>query len=122
VAFTDTERLVGEQAKNQASINPTVSRRPFRFLSNFPQNTIFDVKRLIGRKFSDPTVQRDRKLLPYDIVEGRDGAPLIQVRVNGENKQFTAEQISAMILERLKKAAEDFLGVPVKHAVITVPA
>jgi len=107
VAFTDTERLVGEQAKNQATINPT--------------NTVFDVKRLIGRKFSDPTVQRDRKLLPYNILD-KDGAPVIEVLVGGQKKIFTPEQISAMILDKMKIIAEAYLGQPVKHAVITVPA
>lgn len=86
------------------------------------QNTVFDVKRLIGRKFSDQTVQRDRKLLPYNIVEGKDGAPMIEVVVGGQNKRFTPEQISAMILEKMKTTAEAYLGKPVKHAVITVPA
>jgi len=76
---------------------------------------------LIGRKFSDPTVQKDRKLLPYKIVD-KDGAPYIEVKVRGENKLFSPEQISAMILERLKEIAEAYLGRPVKHAVITVPA
>jgi len=107
VAFTDTERIVGEAAKNQATINP--------------ENTIFDVKRLIGRRFSDPSVQKDRKLLPYKIVD-KDGVPYIEVKVRGEPKQFSAEQISAMILERMKEVAEAYLGRPVKHAVITVPA
>jgi len=107
VAFTDTERLVGEQAKNQATINPT--------------NTVFDVKRLIGRKFTDPTVQRDRKLLPFTIID-KDGAPNIQVVVGGQKKVYTPEQISAMILEKMKTVAEAYLGQPVKHAVITVPA
>jgi heat shock protein 5 len=107
VAFSDTERLVGEAAKNQATINP--------------ENTIFDVKRLIGRRFSDPSVQKDRKLLPYKIID-KDSVPYIEVKVRGETKIFSAEQISAMILERMKEVAEAYLGRPVKHAVITVPA
>jgi len=107
VAFTDTERLVGEQAKNQATINPT--------------NTVFDVKRLIGRRYNDQTVQRDKKLLPYAIVD-KDGVPVIRVIVGGQEKSFTPEQISAMILEKMKTTAEAYLGKPVKHAVITVPA
>jgi len=107
VAFTDNERLVGEPAKTQGSINP--------------ENTIFDVKRLIGRKFNDPNVQKDRKLLPYKIVD-KDGAPVIEVVVKGEAKIYTPEQISAMILERMKEVAEAYIGRPVKHAVITVPA
>jgi heat shock protein 5 len=107
VAFTDAERLVGEQAKNQATINPT--------------NTVFDVKRLIGRRYSDQTVQKDKKLLPYAIID-KDGAPAIRVVVGGQDKVFTPEQISAMILEKMKTTAEAYLGKPVKHAVITVPA
>jgi heat shock protein 5 len=107
VAFTDTERLVGEPAKNQGAINP--------------ENTIFDVKRLIGRKYNDPTIQRDKKLLPYKIVD-KDGAPVIEVVVKGEKKIYTPEQISAIVLEKMKEVAEAYLGRPVKHAVITVPA
>jgi len=107
VAFTDTERLVGEPAKNQGSVNP--------------ENTIFDVKRLIGRKFNDPNVQKDRKLLPYKIID-KDGAPVIEVLVKGEKKIFTPEQISAIILEKMKEVAEAYIGRPVRHAVITVPA
>jgi len=107
VAFSDTERSVGEQAKNQATINPT--------------NTVFDIKRLIGRKYTDPTVQKDKKLLPYAIVD-KDGAPVVKVVVNGQDKIYTPEQISAMILEKMKTIAEAYLGKPVKHAVITVPA
>jgi len=107
VAFTDTERLVGEQAKNQATINPT--------------NTVFDVKRLIGRKYNDPTIQKDKKLLPFQIVD-KDGAPVVKVIVGGQDKIYTPEQISAMILEKMKTTAEAYLGKPVKHAVITVPA
>jgi len=107
VAFTDTERIVGEAAKNQATINP--------------ENTIFDVKRLIGRRFSDQSVQRDRKLLPYKIID-KDGAPYIEVKVKGQPKVFSPEQISAFILKKMKEVAEAYLGKPVKHAVITVPA
>jgi heat shock protein 5 len=107
VAFTDTERLVGEAAKNQAAINPT--------------NTLYDVKRLIGRRFDDPTVQRDRKLLPFNVIN-KDGAPYIQVEVNGEKKEYSPEQISALILQKMKEIAEAYLGVPVKRAVITCPA
>jgi len=108
VAFSeDGERLIGEAAKNQGAVNP--------------ENTIYDVKRLIGRKFNDPNVQKDRKLLPYKIID-RDGAPVIEVMVGKERKQFTPEQISSMILEKMKEIAESFLGKPVKDAVITVPA
>lgn len=107
VAFTDTERLVGEAAKNQGVVNPS--------------NTIFDVKRLIGRRFEDEHVQRDAKLLPYKIVNV-DGAPWVQVEVKGEQKRFSPEQISAMILGKMKETAEAFLGEKVTRAVITVPA
>jgi heat shock protein 5 len=107
VAFTDTERLVGEAAKNQAAINPT--------------NTLYDIKRLIGRRWEDPTVQRDRKLLPFTVIN-KDGAPYVQVEVNGEKKEYSPEQISAIILNKMKEIAEAYLGVPIKRAVITCPA
>eukprot|EP01120_Amphizonella_sp_Union-15-10_P016725 TRINITY_DN897_c0_g2_i2.p1 TRINITY_DN897_c0_g2~~TRINITY_DN897_c0_g2_i2.p1 ORF type:complete len:701 (-),score=218.44 TRINITY_DN897_c0_g2_i2:56-2035(-) len=107
VAWTDDERLVGDAAKNQAAINPT--------------NTVYDVKRLIGRRYSDPTVQRDMKLLPYDIVD-REGKPYVQVNVKGENKVFSPEEISAMILQKMKQIAEAYLGKTVHNAVVTVPA
>jgi L1 cell adhesion molecule like protein len=107
VAFNDTERLVGESAKNQAGINP--------------KNTIFDAKRLIGRKFTDATVQADMKLWPFTVVN--DGSkPKIEIEYKAETKQFAAEEISAMVLSKLKKNAEDYLGHEVKDAVITVPA
>ena len=107
VAFTDTERLIGDAAKNQASINPT--------------NTIFDVKRLIGRTFSDSTVQKDKKLFPYKIVN-KNNKPYIEVTVNDEEKTFSPEEISAMILTKMKETAEAFLGKEVHNAVVTVPA
>ncbi|EOA39851.1 hypothetical protein CARUB_v10008520mg [Capsella rubella] len=107
VAFTDTERLIGEAAKNQAAKNP--------------ERTIFDPKRLIGRKFDDPDVQRDIKFLPYKVVN-KDGKPYIQVKVKGEVKVFSPEEISAMILTKMKETAEAFLGKNIKDAVITVPA
>eukprot|EP00004_Rigifila_ramosa_P003761 TRINITY_DN13_c0_g1_i6.p1 TRINITY_DN13_c0_g1~~TRINITY_DN13_c0_g1_i6.p1 ORF type:complete len:701 (-),score=215.48 TRINITY_DN13_c0_g1_i6:41-2056(-) len=107
VAFTDTERLIGDAAKNQATLNPT--------------NTVFDVKRLMGRRFDDTTVQHDKKLLPYEIVN-REGKPAIEVVVKGEKKVFTPEEISAMILTKMKETAEAYLGKPVKNAVVTVPA
>ncbi|KAH7845681.1 hypothetical protein Vadar_004789 [Vaccinium darrowii] len=107
VAFTDTERLIGEAAKNQAALNA--------------ERTIFDVKRLIGRKFDDPEVQRDMKLLPYKIVN-KDGKPYIQVKVkDGEIKVFSPEEISAMILGKMKETAESYLGKKIKDAVVTVP-
>lgn len=108
VAFTDTERLIGEAAKNQAALNS--------------ERTIFDVKRLIGRKFDDPEVQRDMKMLPYKIVN-KEGKPYIQVKIkDGEVKKFSPEEISAMILQKMKQTAESYLGKEVKSAVITVPA
>ncbi|EME30936.1 Luminal-binding protein 5 [Galdieria sulphuraria] len=107
VSFTPEERLVGDAAKNQAPLNPT--------------NTIYDVKRFIGRRFDEPTVQRDRKLLPYEIVN-KDGKPYIQVEIKGEKKQFAPEEISAMVLGKMKKIAEEFLGKEIKNAVVTVPA
>jgi heat shock protein 1/8 len=108
VAFNDTERLIGEAAKNQMSMNP--------------KNSIFDAKRLIGRKFSDITVQSDMKHFPFDVVSGPNGKPLMGVKYMGEDKQFSAEEISSMILTKMKKTAEDYLGEPVSNAVVTVPA
>lgn len=108
VAFTDTERLIGEAAKNQAAMNP--------------DRTVFDVKRLIGRKYDDKEVQRDVKLLPYKIVN-KDGKPYIQVKIrDGEIKVFSPEEISAMILLKMKETAEAYLGKKIKDAVVTVPA
>jgi len=108
VAFTDSERLIGEAAQNQAAINP--------------ENTIFDIKRLIGRKFSDPIVQTDMKHWPFRVVGDSQDKPLIEVSFKGEVKLFTPEELSSMILGKMKKTAESFLGKDVKNAVITVPA
>jgi len=99
------ERLIGEAAKNQASLNPT--------------NTIFDAKRLIGRKFDDEIVQADAKLLPYKLVN-KDGKPAMYIPLL--DKSYLPEEISAMILTKMKTIAEDYLGQEVKNAVITVPA
>lgn len=107
VSFTETERLVGDAAKNMAAMNPT--------------NTVYDAKRLIGRRFSDPEVQRDKNLLPYDLVD-KNGKPTIKVEVKGETKLFTPEEISAMVLQKMKNVAETFLGQKVTRAVVTVPA
>jgi len=107
VAFTDTERLIGEAAKNQAPSNP--------------DNTVFDVKRILGRRWDDTEVQRDAKLYPYKIVE-KSGKPVIEVTFKGEKKQYTPEEISAMILTKMKEIAESYLGTKVSDAVITVPA
>ena len=108
VAFTDEERLVGDAAKNQAAANP--------------KNTIFDAKRLIGRKFNDPIVQSDMKHWPFLVKEGKGGKPIIDVEWKGERKEFLAEEISAAVLTKMKHTAEGFLGQEVRDAVITVPA
>lgn len=109
VAFTDTERLVGDAAKNQVTRNPT--------------NTVFDAKRLIGRKFNDPIVQEDIKLWPFKVIKEENGdRPVIQVNFMGQQKKFFAEEISAMVLQKMKKIAEDYLGKEVKDAIVTVPA
>jgi len=107
VAFTEDERLVGDAAKNQYAANPT--------------NTIFDAKRLIGRRFDDKDVQQDIKHFPFK-VKSKAGAPVIQVEVKGEEKTFTPEEISAMILQKMKEIAEAYLSKKVTHAVVTVPA
>jgi L1 cell adhesion molecule like protein len=108
VAFTENERLIGDAAKNQVSMNPL--------------NTIFDAKRLIGRKFSDPVVQSDIKHFPFKVVCGPNDKPLFEVQFMGETKTFSAEEISAMILIKMKEIAETYLGHTVKKAVVTVPA
>lgn len=108
ISFTDTERLIGDAAKNQSSMNPI--------------NTIFDAKRLIGRKFKDPTVQNDIKQWPFKVIEKEDGKPFIQVSYKDEMKEFRPEELSAMILVKMKETAEGFLNEKVKKAVITVPA
>ncbi|KAG0032130.1 ATPase with role in protein import into the ER [Podila clonocystis] len=107
VAFTEDERLVGDAAKNQYAANPT--------------NTIFDAKRLIGRRFDEKDVQNDIKHFPFK-VKSKAGAPVIQVDVKGEEKTFTPEEISAMILQKMKEIAEAYLSKKVTHAVVTVPA
>ncbi len=108
VGFDGSERLIGESAKSQLAQNSL--------------NTIFDVKRLIGRKFSDETIQRDIDFYPFKIVKGKCDQPEIQVEYNDTKKNFKPEEISAMILRKLKTDAENFLGHPIKKAVITVPA
>jgi L1 cell adhesion molecule like protein len=110
VAFTDTERLVGDAAKNQITRNPT--------------NTVFDAKRLIGRKFGDREVQEDIKLWPFKVVKDpKSDRPQIVITYQKQEKKFFAEEISAMVLQKLKKTAEDFLGgKEVKDAIVTVPA
>eukprot|EP01094_Clydonella_sp_ATCC50884_P029327 TRINITY_DN914_c0_g1_i1.p1 TRINITY_DN914_c0_g1~~TRINITY_DN914_c0_g1_i1.p1 ORF type:complete len:661 (+),score=324.84 TRINITY_DN914_c0_g1_i1:50-2032(+) len=108
VAFTDNERLVGEAAANQASLNP--------------KNTVFDAKRLIGRRFGDEVVQKDRLLWPFEVTQGDGGKPLIKVQFKGEEKTYLPEEISAMVLTKLKATASSYLGYDVKDAVITCPA
>lgn len=110
VAFTDSERLIGDAAKNQVAMNP--------------KNSVFDAKRLIGRKFADPVVQSDVKLWPFTVKSGPGDVPEIHVNYKGEDKVFKAEEISAMVLVKMKETAQSFLGADreVKRAVVTVPA
>ncbi|GAA5950095.1 hypothetical protein JCM21900_004596 [Sporobolomyces salmonicolor] len=107
VAFTDTERLIGDAAKNQVAMNP--------------HNTVFDAKRLIGRKFADAEVQSDMKHWPFKVID-KGSKPIIQVEYKGETKEFTPEEISSMILLKMKETAEAYLGTTVQNAVVTVPA
>ncbi|KAM7187222.1 heat shock 70 kDa protein [Naviculisporaceae sp. PSN 640] len=107
VAFTDTERLIGDAAKNQVAMNP--------------HNTVFDAKRLIGRKFNDAEVQADMKHFPFKVID-RAGKPVVEVEFKGEKKVFTPEEISSMILTKMRETAEAYLGGTVNNAVITVPA
>ncbi len=108
VSFTDTDRLIGDAAKSMAAANP--------------KNTIFDAKRLIGRKYNDPTVQSDMKHWPFEVSEGKGGKPQIEVDFKGEHKKYMPEEISAMVLQKMKQMAESYLGCEVKDAVVTVPA
>ncbi|KAK3382456.1 78 kDa glucose-regulated protein precursor [Lasiosphaeria ovina] len=109
VAFADGERLVGDAAKNQFANNPT--------------NTIYDIKRLIGRSFSDKEVQADIKHMPFTVAAGPGDKPVVEVEVGGGSmKRFTPEEVSAMVLGKMKEVAESYLGQKVKHAVVTVPA
>jgi heat shock protein 5 len=107
VAFTDSERLIGDAAKNQATANPT--------------RTVFDAKRLIGRKFTDKEVQRDLKMFPFKVVN-KESKPCIEVDLKEGAKIFQAEEISAMVLTKMKETAEAYLGKDIKNAVVTVPA
>jgi L1 cell adhesion molecule like protein len=108
VSFTDTERLIGDPAKNQAALNPT--------------NTLFDAKRLIGREFKDAAVTSDRKHWPFTVVADTKGKPKLQADYKGEKKTFYPEEVSSMVLTKMKEVAEDYLGKKVTNAVITVPA
>ncbi|KAM0820039.1 putative Endoplasmic reticulum chaperone BiP [Seiridium cardinale] len=107
VAFTEDERLVGDAAKQQAAANPT--------------NTIYDIKRLIGRKYTEKDLQTDIKHFPF-TVKNKDGKPVVEVQVAGADKVFTPEEISAVVLGKMKEVAEAYLGKKVTHAVVTVPA
>ena len=108
VAFTsEAERLIGDAAKNQLTTNP--------------ENTVFDVKRLIGRAWSEESVQHDRKYFPFELVN-KNNKPHVQVAVGSEQKTFAPEEISAMVLGKMKETAEAYLGKEVTHAVVTVPA
>ena len=108
VAFNNDSRLIGDAAKNQVSLNP--------------ENTVFDAKRLIGRKFNDPSVQNDMKHWPFKVVEGNNNKPMISVQYKNETKTFAPEEISSMVLTKMKEIAEAYLGEEVKNAVITCPA
>jgi L1 cell adhesion molecule like protein len=107
VAFTDSERLIGDSAKNQVAMNPT--------------NTIFDAKRLIGRKYDDPAIQNDLKHWPFAVIND-NGKPRLKVEYKGEEKTFFPEEVSSMVLLKMKETAESYLGKTVQDAVITVPA
>jgi len=108
VAFTEQERLIGDSAVNQSAQNP--------------KNTVFDAKRLIGRSFKDPIVQKDIKHFPFNVVDSGKDEPLIEVNFRGEVKRFTPQEVSACVLEYMKSTAEAYLGEPVTDAVVTVPA
>ncbi|KAA8492910.1 Heat shock cognate 70 kDa protein [Porphyridium purpureum] len=108
VAFTDTERLIGDAAKNQVAMNP--------------HNTVFDAKRMIGLRFDSPSVQADLKHFPFKVVGAEDNKPKIEVKYKGETKTFMPEEISAMVLGKMKEISEAYLAKEVKNAVVTVPA
>lgn len=108
VSFSDEEKLVGDAAKNQSTMNP--------------KNTVYDTKRLIGRKFTDEVVQKDVKLWSFGVSGDKDNKPLINVKYKNEEKTFHPEEVSAMVIQRLKETTESFLGHPLKKVVITVPA
>ncbi|KAK3029714.1 hypothetical protein RJ639_039123 [Escallonia herrerae] len=108
VAFTDTEHLIGDAAKNQDAMNPI--------------NTVFDVKRLIGRRFGDTSVQSDMKLWPFKVIRGADEKPMIAIKYKGKEKQLAPEEVSSMVLVKMRGIAETFLGSNIKNALVTVPA
>lgn len=108
VTFTDTERLIGDAAKGAAA--------------TWPRSTVFDAKRMIGREFKDPLLQKDKAHWPYDVIDDGKGRPKIVVDTKDGQKQFYPEEISAMVLQKMKAIAEAYLGFSVKDAVVTVPA
>jgi len=108
VAFTDTERLIGDAAKGVAA--------------TFPTSTVFDAKRMIGRDFNDPNLQKDMAHFPFGVVDDGKGRPQILVETKDGQKKFYPEEVSAMVLQKMKAIAESYLGEPVKDAVVTVPA
>ncbi len=108
VGFGENERLIGESAKNQIGMNL--------------RNTIFDAKRLIGRKYSDDIIQKDMKHWSFNVVDDGNDKPLIEIEFKGEMKRFTPEEISSMILSKMKETAETFKGEEIKNVVITCPA
>ncbi|XP_020996993.2 heat shock 70 kDa protein 4-like [Arachis duranensis] len=108
VAFTHNQRLIGDAAKNQAAINPT--------------NTVFDAKRMIGRKFADPNIQKDKVLWPFKVISGASGEPIVVVKYKDQERRLCPEEISAMVLTKMRETAEAYLGSLVEYAVITVPA
>ena len=108
VSFNDTDRVIGIAAKTQSGANP--------------QNTVYDSKRMIGRQFNEPAIQDDIKHWPFKVKKGPNNKPIICVRYKEEDKEFTPEEISAMVLTKMKETAENYLGYPVKKAVVTVPA
>jgi len=133
VAFNDKQRLIGDAAKNQAATNPenTVFGKfsIFFFQSSLKclcMNRIFitsaDAKRLIGRKYSDPIVQKDKRLWPFKVIPGDGDKPMIVVNYKGQQKYLSAEEISSMVLSKMREIAETFQGKPVRNAVVTVPA
>jgi len=107
VAFTDSERLIGDAAKHQVASNPT--------------NTVYDAKRMIGRRYSDKNIQKDIKLWPFEVIN-KDGKPYVKVNYQGGDRTFAPEEISAMVLTKMRTVAEAYLGKKVSHAVVTVPA
>ena len=108
VSFTDTERIIGDAAKSAAAA--------------FPRTTVFDAKRMIGREFKDPHLQADMKHFPYDVIDDGKGRPQIVVDTKDGQKKFYPEEVSAMVLQKMKSIAESYLGKTVTDAVITVPA